>query len=828
MKPRLGRTLSALAFCAIAACGDPAPTTGAMIVEITGLPASVLAAVRVTGPAGFQRSVQATTTLEALPPGDYTVSSATLSTPTALYDPVIPTHSVSVVAGQTQMVSFAYALASGSIELTATGLPAGVGPYIAIVGPTYLRTVTSAGLIHGIPPGQYVVRADTFASITGDRFGATLVEQPVTITASETPVPLTVAYGPASGTLNLLVTGLSVSANDAITVTGTGGFVFRTSTSTTMRGLKPGTYTVASRQIVQCPTIFTPTTAEQSFDVALAQVTDAPVSYQSSQPGPETLNLSIEAAYLTQAVQNASATIPIVAGRPALLRVFGIANQCNTATPAVRVRFSNGDSVTIPAPESSVRFASASALLSTSWNALLPAELMQPGLTFEAEIDAGQAVAEADETDNKYPAPGLSTPVIAVPPFDVTFVPITQSGATGNVSEANLPEYLRAVTQMLPLGEIRTAIAPPFTSQYVLGNGSITAFQSILGELDAKRVADAGTSGYAGHYYGVLMPAGGITFVQFGGIAYRPGKTALGITVGWFSNARQATELVAHELSHNLSNRHAPCGAAGGPDPAYPYAGGAIGVTGYDLSTATTVSEISLKVPSTPDIMGYCANPWISDYMYERIINYRMPPVLAGGARMTERASVSALLVSGMVSPDSVRLEPAFQLTTRPELPESDGPYAIEGRSADGTVLFRTAFAGVATDHGDPSVRYFTFAIPMSEASIANLAEVELVGHGRRAGRRSAASTQRLRLLAPDAAADEARVTVTQRTASDIELVWDAAQWPSMLVRDPVTKTLLAIGRGGRAIAATPARSVELLLSDGARSVVVQVPIGGR
>ena len=187
MKLRCARAFSIITLCAVTSCGDPAPTTGGLIVEVVGLPSPVLATVVVTGPAGFSRTVQSTTTLEALPPGEYVVSGALLTTATALYQPVTTSQTVNVTAGQTQSVVFTYQLASGSIMLTAAGLPDGVGPSVAIASGSFLRTVTSAGLISAIPPGDYVVRADTFSAINGDRFGATVVTQSVTITASETP-----------------------------------------------------------------------------------------------------------------------------------------------------------------------------------------------------------------------------------------------------------------------------------------------------------------------------------------------------------------------------------------------------------------------------------------------------------------------------------------------------------------------------------------------------------------------------------------------------------------------------------------------------------------
>lgn len=832
MKLRCARAFSIITLCAVTSCGDPAPTTGGLIVEVVGLPSPVLATVVVTGPAGFSRTVQSTTTLEALPPGEYIVSGALLTTATALYQPVTTSQTVNVTAGQTQSVVFTYQLASGSIMLTAAGLPDGVGPSVAIASGSFLRTVTSAGLISAIPPGDYVVRADTFSAINGDRFGATVVTQSVTITASETPIPVSLEYGPASGTLSLAVNGLSATVGDAVTIAGPSGFLVRTSASIVLRGLRPGTYTVAPRQIIQCPSVFTPTTAEQPYDVALAQVTEAAVAFAASQPGPETLNLTIDRAYLTQAVQNESATLPIVAGRPALLRVFGTANQCNTATPSVKVRFSTGDSVVIPAPEASVRFESPSTAMTASWNAFLSADRIQPGLTFEAIIDDARAIPEANEDDNRFPTSGPSTQMVTtMPRFDVTFVPIEQTGVIGHVNDANVSEYLHAVRQMLPLGEIVPVVSAPYLTSVVLGNGTSSAFVSILNELEMKRVNDFEETGYAGNYYGVLRPAQGVTFVQVGGIAFIGGKTALGITVGWFNNARQATELVAHELSHNFGQRHAPCGSAGSPDPAFPYASGSIGVTGYDLYNAAQVGDIGVKSPSTPDIMGYCNNPWISDYMYGRIINFRSPPgatVATVAAGPADAVTGAALLVSGMVSPDSIRIDPAFQIQTRRTPSPTTGSERIEGRAADGTLLFQTPITALPTDHGDPTVRYFTVAIPVAEATLSRLQRLELIGSGRRVTRRSGGSSERVRLVAPDAAATEAGAQVSARSASLVDVEWDASQWPAILIRDAARRTLLGVGRGGRATVASRTATIELVMSDGTRSATVRSRVSGR
>ena len=52
-------------------------------------------------------------------------------------------------------------------------------------------------------------------------------------------------------------------------------------------------------------------------------------------------------------------------------------------------------------------------------------------------------------------------------------------------------------------------------------------------------------------------------------------------------------------------------------DANYPYPGGLTGAYGYDLQADV------IKSPLLADIMGYCANPWISDYTYEGMLAFR-------------------------------------------------------------------------------------------------------------------------------------------------------------------------------------------------------------
>jgi hypothetical protein len=76
--------------------------------------------------------------------------------------------------------------------------------------------------------------------------------------------------------------------------------------------------------------------------------------------------------------------------------------------------------------------------------------------------------------------------------------------------------------------------------------------------------------------------------------------------------------VVVHEIAHTHGRLHAPCGDVSDMiDKTYPYAGGLIGSWGYDFISAKLVDP-----STTPDLMGYCKNEWISDYNYQGIFQW--------------------------------------------------------------------------------------------------------------------------------------------------------------------------------------------------------------
>src|SRR4030095_9671070 len=113
--------------------------------------------------------------------------------------------------------------------------------------------------------------------------------------------------------------------------------------------------------------------------------------------------------------------------------------------------------------------------------------------------------------------------------------------------------------KVLPIKDYLVTLHEPFTtSSPALESNSNASWFQVLGEINALRVAE----GRPDYYMGIV----GTTYTSgIAGIAFAPGRAA----VSW-DRLPTAASITAHELSHNLSRLHAPCGGAGNPDPAFP------------------------------------------------------------------------------------------------------------------------------------------------------------------------------------------------------------------------------------------------------------------
>jgi len=791
------------AVAVLESCGDSnGPRTGTLSLTISGLPVNAPAQVTLSGPNKFSRVLAATEVVAGLRPGAYHISAAPIRDGATRYSPVADTQTVTIGTSDVPVeASVDYAVSSAVLIVTVDGAPASKPADIRVVGPNgFSQTVTASTTFNGIDPGYYLITASDLLA-DQQRFSPTPSTRQVQLVPGLTPTTVQVTYAQTTGNLRFVVNGLPDGVAADLSVTGPAPAAsFTVGASRDTVGVTSGPYTVKAKSVTANGASYVPNFASQTITLSAATTAVVTVNYARSDG---LLNLTIDGVTITQAVQTYSGTVPLVAGRDAYIRVFARANQTTSTTTSVRVNLFMGTTLvnTLTLTNSSpVPMAPDQADLATSWNGVVPGQFIQPGLSFLADVDPANTVVEGKETDNTFPASGTpaALDVRAVPPLKITFVPVIQRYAktlVGNVSTSNTENFLGDARRMLPLRDFDVQVHAPYTTSDSLELTSSDAnseWLHALSEMDALRVAESSVR----HYFGVVK----VSYTSgIAGYGYIGGQAV----VAWDYMPSGRT-VAAHELTHNFGRLHAPCGGVADRDPNFPNSDGSIGVYGYDLSTST------LRLPSSPDLMGYCSNPWISDYNYVGVMNFR-------GSSSTEtsaaRAAAPSLLVWGRVERGQLVLEPAFSVVTRPSLPSAVGPYRIEGTARDGRRLFSYAFAAEQlADTEDPTARHFAFAIPMDEATQGELTSIRLSGPG------TSPTVMQASLTPGGVAAAINAVDATATPSGTVRVQWGTTAARMALIRDGRTGEILSFARGGNAQIRTGAADLEVTLSDGVRS----------
>ncbi len=415
------------------------------------------------------------------------------------------------------------------------------------------------------------------------------------------------------------------------------------------------------------------------------------------------------AAYLTQASQSLEYPVSLVAGEKALLRVFVVAPAAKGDTiPLVRATFYLDGEV-----EEVVEIEPGSSLigdevnegsLDASANVEVPASAIKPGLEMVVEIDPDTTMDSELGVAQRIPETGrMAVSVRQMPDLELTLIPFLlesdPDSAILDITKDLSPddELLWQITTLLPVAEMDLKIHDAVLS-------STNSAFSLLAQTGAIRVAEGGT----GYWMGTM--SGGVTGAA--GVAYVP---------GWTSFSIPDSAVMAHELGHNLSLYHAPCGGAAGPDPSFPQPNGTIGAWGYDFESGELVD------PSTRDLMSYCDPTWISEFYFTNSLRHRLDVEVEEYAAR-RAAPVRSLLIWGGTDPNGVPyLEPAFVIDAMPHLPRFGGSYRLRGVSGDGAELFALDFdmPVIADAEGRGS---FAFTVPVQAGWADELRRITLSG----------------------------------------------------------------------------------------------------
>ena len=175
-------------------------------------------------------------------------------------------------------------------------------------------------------------------------------------------------------------------------------------------------------------------------------------------------SVSVAEAHLSQATQGVGGGVPLIAGRPGLVRVLATADRANDFKPSARAAFVVDGSEAHAADmvlESSRGLAeSLPGQLDQWYQAAVPAAALRPGVEMAVRIDPDSTMPRATLDEVRLPLD-----VRELPPLDLTIVPVvTGSSADADVREwvkdADDPpvEFMRAV---LPVGELNLTVREP-------------------------------------------------------------------------------------------------------------------------------------------------------------------------------------------------------------------------------------------------------------------------------------------------------------------------------------------------------------------------------
>ncbi len=443
------------------------------------------------------------------------------------------------------------------------------------------------------------------------------------------------------------------------------------------------------------------------------------------------LDFSVARFYVTQGVPAAdsdddpSARVGTLEGRDGLVRVFLTASRVTAKkVPEVTLHWRTGSGAegsVVLSRVGATPTAVAEGTMANSFNYVFDEAFLADGMEIHLEIDPGNDVAEGDETDNRWPASGwYDLGVVSVPSFDVTFVPMTVNGVPATVNQTIAENLLAETLAVMPVADYSIEIRSPVS--YTGSN-----WGEMLDVVTQAKLDDGSPRIYVG-----IVDDDAVACCT-GGIGW----------IGWGASvALEYPGVVAHELGHNLDLLHAPCGNPAGLDPDYPYANGLIGSWGYEHATE------ELKDPGNHrDLMSYCSTTWISDYNYDRALDFRTSgygysqSAAAGDVVMAFTGAIEGIdrhhiHVAGDAHEahdfeaasveQETHIARASAVAAQP-LPPRPGPHHLVGVDASGSVVADISFAGFTLESAAlDAATHFAFSVSLDADTVASVVEWQI------------------------------------------------------------------------------------------------------
>jgi len=185
---------------------------------------------------------------------------------------------------------------NGRLALTVSGLPGEVQGNVVVRG-NGVEKVLKASTLLELPEGEYTVEAAEVSGPQGEVYAPTVQGSPVKVEygkTAEVRVDYAVRQDTLPATLTVVIQGLPSGAEGRVTVYGPGGVSWNLTSTTTLRGVRAGTYSVFADSVVAGGRTYTPKVDPSSLTLSGGSTATVVVQYLP----PDTGYLAVEIAGL--------------------------------------------------------------------------------------------------------------------------------------------------------------------------------------------------------------------------------------------------------------------------------------------------------------------------------------------------------------------------------------------------------------------------------------------------------------------------------------------------------------------------------------------------
>lgn len=329
--------------------------------------------------------------------------------------------------------------------------------------------------------------------------------------------------------------------------------------------------------------------------------------------------------------------VPLLANRESYLRVYVQPNgPARSLTATLTLRASDGTELVTWAATKSVGAASSDADVRSTFNFHVPADKLPDGVEYSVKLTepSSEPVADGVVHAARYPADGSSEKIDVIDPeaLKIVFVPVVVNGLAPDTSAEQMAGYQAAILAMMPVNKVQITMRASLNWNQQVTRDS--GWDALLTKLAAVRAADKAPSDV--YYWGALTPTNDFaSFCQnscINGLSYQSPQASnasarVSLGTGYGGDDRAISqEVMIHELGHAHGQVHTPCGGTQQNNASYPYAGGSVGVWGYDPR-----AQLLICPSESFDIMSYCKPFWMSDYTYEAMYTRSLAVNALGG-----------------------------------------------------------------------------------------------------------------------------------------------------------------------------------------------------